>query len=570
MISRLRLAITLFPLLLVCSLPLFAQTPPKEGTATVAGRVTLKGEPVRGAMVALSPDSRLTRFELKNVLRAKTDDAGRFRIEKIKAGLYYLGAIVPGYVSPGENRYGAQGKAINIAEGETVENYEIPLKPGGVITGRLTDANGNPLVAQGVDLARLNDQGKPERIFLGPNGSLFGTDDRGIYRIYGLAAGRYLVSTGFEQRPSSITVTMNRTFYPRTYHPDATSEARAKIVEVSEGRETTGVDITVGALKKNFDVAGRVIYADTSQPAAAVEVHYGSIDERTKRVGAWASTGEQTNSEGEFRLQNILPGKYGAFAGTWKLKDGSYSETVLFEIDDADATGIEIKLRRGSSIGGVAVLEGVSDPAILGKISQLKLSFSVTSQQDFAAPNQSSPVTIAPNGTFQLTGIQPGKVRIGLFSDSMSAGDPSRSFSLLRVEHSGAIQNDGIDVGAGEQITNVRLILGYGNGVVRGQVKVAGGTLPDTLRILVSARRTDSGVNLRAGEIDPRGQFRIENLPPGEYEVFLSIGYRTQEPPPGFDELQKLVANVKQRVTLTDNAETQVTLTLDLSRKEGN
>ena len=567
MISKLRLASILF--LLIFAVPLFAQTPPKEGTATVSGWVSLKGEPVRGAMVALSPDNRMNRFELKNVLRAKTDDAGRFRFEKVKAGLYYLGAIAPGYASPNENRYGPQGKALNIADGETVENYEIPLKFGGVITGRLADANGNPLVGQSVELARLNEQGKPESIFLGPNGSLYGADDRGIYRVYGLAAGRYLVSVGFEQRPNSITMTMQRTFYPKTYYPNVTSEAQAKIIEVAEGKEVTGVDITVGGLKKNFDVAGRVVYVETGQPMPNVEVHYGSINEKTKTVGAWASNGEQTNSAGEFRLQNILPGKYGTFAGTWKLKDGSYSETVPFEIADADVTGIEIKLRRGSSISGVAVVEGVGDPAVLAKLSLLKLSYSVISQEA-VAPGQNDSANIAPNGSFLLTGIQPGKVRINLFRDSMSPNAPSRGFSLLGVERGGAMQNDGIDVGAGEQVGNVRVLLGYGNSVIRGQVQVLGGILPAGIRLTARVRRVSSGRNLDSVGIDPRGQFRIESLPPGDYEVFLIATSSAEEPPTGFDELLKRLTDIKQRITLADNSETQVTLTVDLSRKEGN
>lgn len=570
MMQTCKLATALFLLLATLSFPLLAQTPIKEGTATVSGVVTLKGEPVRGATVALSPDSRTNRFELKNVLRAKTDDAGRFRIEKVKAGLYYLGAITPGFVSPNENRFGPQGKAINISEGENVENFEIPLKFGGVITGRLSDANGYPLVGNGVELTRLNEQGKPERVFLGPNGNLYSADDRGIYRVYGLAAGRYLVSVGFEQRPNSITMTSQRTFYPKTYHPDATSEAQAKIVEVTEGRETTGVDITVGGLKKNFDVAGRVVYAENGQPVPAIEVHYGSINEKAKTIGAWGSTGEQTNAAGEFRLQNILPGKYGAFAGTWKLKDGSYSETVPFEIDDSEITGIEIKLRRGASISGIALMEGVSDPAILGKLPQLKLAYSVTSQ-DFAAPNQSSPANIAPNGSFRLVGIQPGKVRIYLSHDSMSPSSPSRNFSILRIESSGANQSEGIDVGAGEHITGVRVVLGYGTSAVRGQLKISGGTLPEVMSLSAAARRIDGpGRATNAGPIDPRGLFRIENLPTGEYEIYLGYRYTGDEPPAGYDELIKLLANTKQRVTIADNTEIQVTLTLDLSRKEGN
>jgi hypothetical protein len=559
-------------LALILTVPLLAQTPPKEGTATVAGVVTLKGEPARGAMVVLQPPGGVARGELKNVLRTKTDDAGRFLFEKVKAGRYVLGAIAPGYVAPGETRYGPQGKTINIAEGENVDSVEIALQFGGVITGRVADSQGKPVVSESVSLSRLNAQGKPENLFLGQNGGMYATDDRGIYRLYGLPAGRYILSAGFAYASNSLTMTSRRVFYPKTYHPDATSEAQAKIVEVTEGAETTGVDITIGGLKKNFDATGRVTYAETGKPAAEIEVHYGSFDPQGKRIGAWGSFNEKTNAQGEFRFQNVLPGKYGAFAGTWGIaeKENVYTEPTPFEVTDSDVSGVEIKLKRGGSISGVAFIEGVGDPAILAKLSQLQLLLSVISQ-DPVAPNQNGPAKIAADGNFRFGGVQTGKAKISLLQDSMLPSSPSRSFSVLRVERSGALQNDGIEVSTGEQITGVRVVLGYGTGVVRGQVKIIGGQLPDTVRLSVRAQRLDSSMAVGSGgQLDPRGQFRIESLPPGEYELSLRSYFTTPEEPPGYAELTEKLKTVKQRVTISGEAEAQATLTLDLTRKEGN
>lgn len=541
----------------------FAQTPQKEGTAIVAGQVVLKGEAVRGATVALQPNSNNSRFELKNVLRTKTDDAGRFRFEKIKAGRYFLGAIAPGYVAPSDNAYGPQGKAINISEGENADSIEIALKVGGVITGRVADSQGNPVVSQSVELTRLNEKGKPERLFLGPNGMFYSTDDRGIYRLYGLPAGRYLVSVGFEQRPNSITMTMDRVFYPQTYYPDANSEAQAKVVEVSEGNESTGIDITVGGLKRNFDVAGRATYVETGQPAIGVEIQYGSMNSSGKSIGASASMGERTNSAGEFRLQSILPGKYAVFAQPEK-NDESYSEAVPFEINDADVNGVELKLRRGASISGTAVLEGVADPTISAKLSQLQLSAYVASQE-LSSPRAGN-VTIAANGSFRFNGLRAGKAIISISYDSAGRG-----FSIIRIERGGALSNDSLDVGAGEQVTGVRVVLGYGTGVVRGQLKTIGVGLPETVRPFVKARRIDSGLVIgNEASIDASGLFRMENLPPGEYEIYLGSYYRSDEPPPGYEELNDKLKTVKRRIAVANDTEVQVTLTLDLSQKENN
>jgi len=555
---------TLFVFTLLLTATLFAQSPQKEGTAIITGQVTLKGEAVPGAAVALSPYSGTARFELKNVRRVKTDEAGRFRFEGVKAGRYYLGAITPGYVTPGENLLGAQGKAITVAEGETIENYELALKPGGVITGKVTDFSGNPLVGEGVGLSLLNQAGKPERFSLGVNGNLFGIDDRGIYRIYGLPAGRYLVSVGFEQRPNAIAMTSRRVFYPLTYHSDATNESDAKVVEVTEGKETTGVDITVGGLKKNFDLSGRVAYAESGQPAVNIEVSYGVVSSNGKTIGPSASTGERTNAQGEFRIQNILPGKYSAFARPDK-GDPNYSEATPFEISDGDASGVEIKLRAGGSISGTASFEGITDPAMLSELTKVQLFVSINSQ-NLAAPNVRNLTYPGANGSFRFEGLVSGKAAI-----SLGATSRSRGFSLLRIERGSALITDGIEISQGEHISGVRLVIGNGNGSVRGQLKVIGGVLPDKVRLVAVARRVESGLTAGSGApVDPPGVFRIEKLPPGEYEIVLNSYPQTNEPFPGYEELAKLISATKQRVTISNGVETPVTLTLDLSRREGN
>ncbi|MGH9801457.1 MAG: carboxypeptidase regulatory-like domain-containing protein, partial [Blastocatellia bacterium] len=218
---------------------LWAQTPPKEGTATVAGVVTLKGEPARNVSVALQPSGQ---YDQKLTQRIKTDEAGRFRFERVKAGRYVLGAVAPGFVAPSENQSGPQGKTINLSDSENAE-VEIAMRLGGVITGRVTDSRGNPIVGEGIQLAKLNEQGKADRLWLGPNGMFYATDDRGIYRIYGLPAGRYFVGLGFEQRPNTIAFTTARVFYPFTYYPGTSDQSQAKPVEISEGTEASGIDI---------------------------------------------------------------------------------------------------------------------------------------------------------------------------------------------------------------------------------------------------------------------------------------------------------------------------------------
>jgi hypothetical protein len=75
--------------------------------------------------------------------------------------------------------------------------------------------------------------------------------------------------------------------------------------------------------------------------------------------------------------------------------------------------------------------------------------------------------------------------------------------------------------------------------------------------------------------IDTRGQFLIEHMSPGDYELLLSINH-PQSYNPDQNKMMELngiyraTEKVRQRVSATNGTVTQVTLVLDLGQKEGN
>src|SRR5215813_13216883 len=108
----------------------------KAGTAAISGSVTLKGEPARGVMVILQTGNQPT----SNASRARTDESGRFSFTGVPAGKYSVYAVAPGYISPGDSNFpGLQGKRLNLADGEKVEDVDLEIKRGGVIAGKVTD-----------------------------------------------------------------------------------------------------------------------------------------------------------------------------------------------------------------------------------------------------------------------------------------------------------------------------------------------------------------------------------------------------------------------------------------------
>src|SRR5215510_9781764 len=286
-----------FPILFLSlrmSYPALAQTGAvKPGTATVSGRVTLNSEPVANVVVALqnppgpSPSPGI---------RVRTDGAGQFRFTGVTAGRYVLGALAPGFISPSDQSYGPQGALITISEGENMEGVSIELKRGGAIAGRVTDSRRRPIVEEGVVLMRLDEGGRPQFLNSPMNTFLNVTDDRGYYRIFGLPAGRYLVSVG--RGPQGFSSTAGRRIiYPQTFHPDATEESKAEVIELSEGGEAAGVDIAVAETKRAYLVSGRIVDAETGKPVTEMSLSYVIVMENGRSSGG-TMDGFRTDANG--------------------------------------------------------------------------------------------------------------------------------------------------------------------------------------------------------------------------------------------------------------------------------
>ncbi|MEK6320174.1 MAG: carboxypeptidase-like regulatory domain-containing protein [Acidobacteriota bacterium] len=538
-----------------------AQDSKKEPAGSITGRVTLGGKPAPRVTVMLAPANRA--LQQPPPARATTDEEGHFKLKALPAGSYTVLPHTPALVVAAETSMAQPGKTVTLGDGEEVEGIDFSLVKGGVITGRVTNAEGRPIVEQHVNLIRVDERG--QRVSTPYfNQFMFSTDDRGVYRLYGLSPGRYKVSVGDAPDSGMVRIGFGGGAYPRTFHPDVTDESNATAVEVSGGGEATHIDIKLGRASKSYVATGRIIDSDTGKPLANFQYGYGPITPEQRMTGGFGWTGNRTNNIGEFRIEGVSPGRYAAFAVATEQVD-FYSEPAVFEISDSDASAIEIKVRRGSSISGVAVIEGSEDADVLARISKLELR-SYVQTEDLAAPAMPA-IRMNPDGTFRITGLRPGKVRISLNTFGYEA---AKGFSLMRVEREGAAQRDGIDVVAGENVSGVRVVIGYGTCVVRGQVRVQGGELTPDTRLRIMARRLESDSMPASTVADARGRFTIEGLLPGEYEITLNPMFVTPSSPGAPPPPSRLPNRkpVKQNVTVANGVETEVTLVLDLAAKD--
>jgi hypothetical protein len=119
-----------------------------------------------------------------------TDSEGNFKVSNLDPIVYRVSASLPAYTTI---LRGTDATADYYRAGDSVR---LELIKGGVITGTVTTLAGEPVVAVRVRTYLIRDaQGQTPRDAI----TFFSersTDDRGVYRIYGLTPGTYLVYAG--------------------------------------------------------------------------------------------------------------------------------------------------------------------------------------------------------------------------------------------------------------------------------------------------------------------------------------------------------------------------------------
>ncbi|MEK6300876.1 MAG: carboxypeptidase-like regulatory domain-containing protein [Acidobacteriota bacterium] len=552
------------------ALPVFFPQDRKDN-GVITGRVTLDGKPAQGVSVMATPSGPDPAKMVARMLnssaspRTTTDSDGRYRLESLSADTYNISPSAPALVT----LEAASGRKEVIVTGDaTVERIDFALTRGGVISGKITDNEGSPLIGALITLKPGGDLDL-SAVYTRQGGRMFFTDDRGVYRIFGLPAGHYLVSAG-DSGNSPFGQVFSGQRRVKTYYPGVTEYQKARPVEVAAGAEALGVDIKLGVAAKGLVVSGRVIDSATRKPVANTMVSYGrkrAVSARNKDEDESDEDEEDedesngyamTNARGEFRLEVAAAGSYQARVDSMRDMFGGseyYADPVDFEVRSANLANVEIAVHRGASISGVVVIENTDNPDAREQVAQVFLRAMVSDEQTKLGSHGTGKV--AADGTFRIGGLRAGKARI----DTSSVMGPAK-LSLVRIERDGVDQQDGLLVQTNEQITGVRIIVSEANCVIRGHVTLIGGSLPPGSILSVTARSLTGarGWGQWGNRVDAKGDFVIENLAPGSYEVEAATFALSSE-------ATKRTASDKQTVLITRGSPGEVLLVLDLSAR---
>ncbi len=509
-----------------------------SGASAITGQVVSDdGRPLADVVVYLNKAFARVPGQ---AITTTTDSEGRFRTSSLEPGLYITNATLPGFTSSelptnanGSNYY-RPGESVNIT-----------LVKGGVITGTVRDANGDPVIAVSVRATRVRDSmgraaaGRfsgyaPERM----------TDDRGVYRIYGLPPGTYVVSAGSGQRYFG-GVSAYEGDAP-TFFPSSTRDTAAE-VPVRGGEEATGIDIRYRG-ERGRTVSGTV----TGFIEAGMNSGVPILLRQASGGGYESSTFVIAGTRPGFSFSGVSDGEYELTAQQLSSTNESVASIPRrITVKGADVTGIELALAPLASIAGRITLEAAPKEtcAAEGRTATL-LETAITARRE--EKNQSEQLSRTPffsasggvpeeKGEFLIRNLLPGGYRLSvrLPSDAWyvrsivlpkaAAPQPTAPAKAAQIKNAPAAPATAVAsiviLKTGERVTNVAIQIAQDAAGLRGRVtRAAEGTegemLPANLRVyLVPVERERAEDVLRYGEasIGSDGTFALKNLAPGRY-----------------------------------------------------
>jgi Carboxypeptidase regulatory-like domain len=529
----------------------FAQSPADESTpqiGEITGRVLNDmGQPVPHALVFVSSQGQ-------GIQRtAITDEAGNFVIPNLDISLYFVGASAPSY-APLLRDPNASDRTYRI--GDTVT---LNLLRGGVITGTVTTAAGEPLVQAVVRTTLIRDaNGKVNTTMRFPMERM--TDDRGVYRIYGLPAGTYVVSAG--GRIAAYSFGAYDSDAP-TYAPSSTRDTATEI-EVKAGQETSGVDI------RYRPEPGRAISGAATGQGSANAFANIALSQVVNGVSHLVAVSFQAQTSKGFAFYGLPDGEYDLAAQAPSAQgDSQGTEPLHVSVRGRDVSGLNLVLNTMPSLAGRVVLtastaiecQNKRKPLFAETLLVARRSEKSAQKNSLTFPNFSTNQTSPDKkGDFAIRSIAPGQY-------SLSARFFAKYWYLRSIEREpattapakavGARANDlarnGFQAKFGDRLSKVTVTLAEGAASVKGAIKTgANATLPKLFVHLVPAEKENAEDVLRffGSEVQPDGSFSLTNIPPGNYWVLARTGESS------IDEKLRTPEEAETRLQIRREAET--------------
>jgi Carboxypeptidase regulatory-like domain/PDZ domain len=371
-----------------------------------------------------------------------SDRGGRFRIDGLGAGPLSVSAT---------HDLGLAEVEVGTLETGDRKHVELVLGQGASVSGTVRTEAGRPAAGVQVFGMAARSAYTPTPWPMPTAGAQTGAD--GSYRLGGLPAGEIVIRAA-NPGDDPFTVTMGR-----TRRPDNVA------VALRPTENKAGVDLVV--LRNDFTIRGRVADAEGRPVAGAV---LQAIADGAGTPGARTRTLSQ--QDGQFVIDGLTGGPHTILAVHPDFAD------FLRNSIASGATGVELRLQRPGSLGGMVVREGdqpvtefmiVGRPVLGAEPSDSDLRVHWQRPAIRARVSNARGIFLfekIPPGTYELNAYLPDKTSASLASVSVGPGE-KKTGVRLQAQASAAIRGRIVDYRTGHPVPGARA---EGRGNAGGQL----------------------------------------------------------------------------------------------------
>ncbi len=248
------------------------------------------GDPIRSAWVVLRALGQPVPGGMLGALMAQggreqsmTDEDGRFDFARLEAGRWRLEVRSPRWGDQ-EGLYApAEPLALELREGQRIDDLEVRLEPALLVTGTVRDEEGAPVAGASVRASRSDLEAAAPLMTV--------CDAEGSFRLKGLSPGAWTFSASAEG-------------FARSTRPDVAVQR--------EGAEPVELVLTRGieAVLRVFDAAGRPLSGAAGQLVALDSSGAGLAGDAEQTFGRFLAGEGTSGADGRLALGRFAPGRY--------------------------------------------------------------------------------------------------------------------------------------------------------------------------------------------------------------------------------------------------------------------
>jgi len=459
----------------------------------IAGKVvnSVNGEPVRRAVVI----ARAQDAERGQSYAAETDANGQFAIGDMEPGSYLVSASNQGFHFRARGATGAPPPPLKLERGQEVKDLVLRLIPTGVIAGRVTDEEGDPVrgaQVQALVSAFVNGTKQLNRV------DQVNTNEKGEYRLFGLTPGTFYLEASVQNTRGPQDMPIRGAHPPEkpapAYYPSVSDQARAVPIEVAAGAELRGFDIRLSR-QTTYSV-----HIKLPSKSDAGHFFYASV--------AGEFRGPQAFSQGDvLDVPGLAPGPH---VITVVQREGDKQSYARLSVEIANAD-IDVSMQAFSPPMDVTGVVRADD-----KKPHPFENIRVSLRADADAPNGGPSSTVNADGSFVLHDVQPDTYRLTV---QLTRPVPD---TYVRSASVGDHQLADWKVDLTKETAPLNILLGTDVASIEGTVKNAAGDPVVRARVNLipygnSTSRTDQ---TKFTFTDEKGEFNFKSVAPAQYRIF--------------------------------------------------